>query len=123
MDLWLLIRVARSGSRVLESLRRWNTDPIHTLIYTHGHIDHVGGSSAVAEEARQQGPSATAGSWPRKFTLRMDRYRATNGYNKVINARQFGGLPVSSLKGKAGNRPSYPTALWTSIWSTSRRCR
>ena len=41
-----------SGSRVLESLRRWNTDPIHTLIYTHGHIDHVGGSSAVAEEAR-----------------------------------------------------------------------
>ena len=32
-----------SGSRVLESLRTWSTDRIHTLVYTHGHIDHVGG--------------------------------------------------------------------------------
>ena len=97
-----------SGSRVLESLRRWNTDPIHTLIYTHGHIDHVGGSSAVAEEARQQGRPLPQVVGHANLPLRMDRYRATNGYNKVINARQFGGLPVSSLKGKAGNRPFVP---------------
>ena len=97
-----------SGSQVLRSLRRWNTDPIHSLVYTHGHIDHVGGSSAIAEEATQKSRPLPQVVGHANLPLRMDRYRATNGYNKVINARQFGGLPVSSLQGKEGNRPFVP---------------
>ena len=97
-----------SGSRVLESLRQWNKDPIHTLVYTHGHIDHVGGSGAVAEEARDQGRSLPQVIGHANLPLRIDRYRATDGYNKVINARQFGGLPVSTLEGASGGRPFVP---------------
>ena len=29
---------------VVQSLRGWADDPVHTLVYTHGHVDHVGGS-------------------------------------------------------------------------------
>ncbi|MEC9035174.1 MAG: MBL fold metallo-hydrolase, partial [Actinomycetota bacterium] len=27
----------QAGTAVVESIRRWSTDPMHTLIYTHGH--------------------------------------------------------------------------------------
>ncbi len=97
-----------SGTRVLESLRSWTGDRIHTLVYTHGHIDHVGGSSAIAAEAEQTGHELPEVIGHENLPIRLSRYRATNGYNKVINARQFGGLPVSALEGSAGKRPFVP---------------
>ena len=97
-----------SGSRVLESLRTWSTDRIHTLVYTHGHIDHVGGSSAVAAEAERSGSKPPEVIGHANLPRRLGRYRATNGYNKVINARQFGGLPVATLKGSAAQQPFVP---------------
>ena len=33
---------AQSGQAVVEALRGWRTDPVHSLVYTHGHLDHVG---------------------------------------------------------------------------------
>ena len=33
-----------TGKGVTASLRAWADDPIHSLVYTHGHVDHVGGS-------------------------------------------------------------------------------
>ena len=97
-----------SGTRVLESLRTWSNDRIHSLVYTHGHIDHVGGSSAIAAEAEQLGNEPPEVLGHENLPLRLRRYRATNGYNKVINARQFGGLPVSALEGSAGKQPFVP---------------
>ena len=38
---------AQSGQAVVEALRGWRTDPVHSLVYTHGHLDHVGGSGAL----------------------------------------------------------------------------
>ena len=102
-----------SGSGFL-SLRRWNADPIHTLIYTHGHIDHVGGSSAVAEEARQKSRPLPQVVGHANLPLRMDRYRATNGYNKVIMLDSSADCRFPALKGKPVIGLSYPTALWTS---------
>ena len=40
-----------SGENVVEALRGWSKDPIHSLVYTHGHLDHVGGSGAFVEDA------------------------------------------------------------------------
>jgi glyoxylase-like metal-dependent hydrolase (beta-lactamase superfamily II) len=28
--------------RILASLRAWSSRPVHTIAYTHGHVDHVG---------------------------------------------------------------------------------
>ena len=50
-----------SGTAVVDSLRGWSTDRINTLLYTHGHVDHVGGSGALAAarggRARKRGPA------------------------------------------------------------------
>src|SRR5262245_4276806 len=40
-----------TGHQVVEALRTWSGDPVHSLVYTHGHADHVGGSGAFAADA------------------------------------------------------------------------
>jgi alkyl sulfatase BDS1-like metallo-beta-lactamase superfamily hydrolase len=82
----------QGGSRVVDAIRGWSKDRFNTLVYTHGHIDHVGGCGAfLADAATAKAPRpAIAGheNVPRRF----DRYELTNGYNLAINARQFRGL-------------------------------
>jgi glyoxylase-like metal-dependent hydrolase (beta-lactamase superfamily II) len=36
-----------TAERVLALIRTWDDSPIHTVIYTHGHIDHTGGITAI----------------------------------------------------------------------------
>jgi alkyl sulfatase BDS1-like metallo-beta-lactamase superfamily hydrolase len=55
------------------------------LIYTHGHADHVGGSTYFAEDD----PTVIG---HQNVTTRLDRYDYTNNWNLIINARQFGGI-------------------------------
>ncbi len=74
-----------TGKMVAEQIGAWRRDRIHTAVYTHGHIDHVGGIRAFesgGERIHVIGHEAVPG--------RFDRYRATAGYNGRINARQFG---------------------------------
>ena len=44
-----------TGSSVARSLRGWSTERVNTLVYTHGHLDHVGGSGAFAADGRERG--------------------------------------------------------------------
>lgn len=44
-----------TGRDVVASLRRWTEDPVRTLVYTHGHADHVGGSGAFVADAESRG--------------------------------------------------------------------
>ncbi|HEX6778437.1 MAG TPA: alkyl sulfatase dimerization domain-containing protein [Ktedonobacterales bacterium] len=78
-----------TGQTIHGLARGWNSQPLHTVIYTHGHIDHVFGVQVFEEEARAKG-------WPMPRVIgheavaaRFDRYRLTAGYNAVINRRQF----------------------------------
>ncbi|QHJ88612.1 MBL fold metallo-hydrolase [Aequoribacter fuscus] len=75
----------QGGSKCVEAIRGWSKDPFNTVVFTHGHIDHVGGCGAFVAD----------GPHPRivgheNVAKRFERYRYTNGYNKVINERQFG---------------------------------
>ena len=36
-----------TASRTLALVRTWDDSPIHTVIYTHGHIDHTSGITAM----------------------------------------------------------------------------
>ena len=83
---------AVTGALVVESLRRWSDEPVHTIAYTHGHVDHVGGSGAFAADAERRGDPRPRVVGHANVPVRFDRYQLTDGYNQVINSRQFGGL-------------------------------
>lgn len=78
------------GDAVTRSLRAWADDPIHTLVYTHGHVDHVGGSGALVADGRDRGHAPPQVVGHENVDARFDRYRATNGWNLNVNLRQFG---------------------------------
>jgi alkyl sulfatase BDS1-like metallo-beta-lactamase superfamily hydrolase len=72
--------------------RGWTRQPLHTAVYTHGHVDHVFGLAPFEGEAGPSGQRARVIAH-RACRDRFDRYRLTRGYNGIINARQFG-FPV-----------------------------
>jgi alkyl sulfatase BDS1-like metallo-beta-lactamase superfamily hydrolase len=74
---------------VHETIRGWTASPLHTAVFTHGHVDHVFGVDLYEEEARTNGWPAPRVIAHDAITARFDRYRMTAGYNSVINQRQF----------------------------------
>lgn len=94
-----------TGKGAVASLRAWADDPVHSLIYTHGHVDHVGGSVHLAADGRERGHAAPRVVGHQNVGARFERYRATDGWNKVINARQFG--PGFGGGGLSGRSPSF----------------
>jgi alkyl sulfatase BDS1-like metallo-beta-lactamase superfamily hydrolase len=75
---------------VHQRVRAWAPDPLHTAIYSHGHVDHVFGVGAFEDEARDRGWAAPEVVAHEAVPARFDRYRRTAGYNAWINRRQFG---------------------------------
>ncbi|MEV0996498.1 alkyl sulfatase dimerization domain-containing protein [Nonomuraea sp. NPDC050202] len=73
-----------SAARLHEDVRKWTRAPLTTAFYSHGHIDHVFGTAPFEEE----GHRATIYAH-KAVTDRFERYLLTNGYNSVINQRQF----------------------------------
>jgi alkyl sulfatase BDS1-like metallo-beta-lactamase superfamily hydrolase len=110
------------GEAVVTGLRRWSPLPIHTIAYTHGHIDHVGGASALVDDARRRGDPAPRVVGHEALPERFARYHLTNGYNAVINARQFGGArnvgPIAAMGPAAGQ--AFGPARWISPDTTFR---
>lgn len=75
------------GPVLAERLRAETDAPIHTAIYTHGHVDHVHGLPAfVADQERD--PRVVAHE---NMPARFNRYEETRAHNEALNARQFGG--------------------------------
>ena len=81
-----------TGHQVVDSIRSWSSDPFNALVYTHGHVDHVGGSVAFGANAAALGHQAPRVIGHKNVQQRFDRYRYTNDWNVAINARQFGGI-------------------------------
>ena len=75
---------------VHQELRRWSALPMHTAVYSHGHIDHVFGVPVWEAEAEANGWPAPRVVAHEALPDRFDRYVVTAGYNAVINQRQFG---------------------------------
>jgi alkyl sulfatase BDS1-like metallo-beta-lactamase superfamily hydrolase len=88
---------AHTARRVVEALRRWSAEPVHTIVYTHGHVDHVGGCGALLEEAASRRSARPRIVGHENVAARFARYEATNGYNLAVNRRQFGGVRIGDL--------------------------
>ena len=80
-----------AGTNVVNALRTWRQDPFNSLVYTHGHADHIGGSPAWHEDAERTGRTLRVVAHE-NVAARIDRYNATNEWNVLINQRQFGGI-------------------------------
>lgn len=101
------------GEVVVDALRSWSTAPIESLVYTHGHLDHVGGSGAFAAQAEAAGHPAPRVIGHEAVATRFERYRATNGYNIDINMRQFGGISKrTGLEVGGGVQFLHDSVLW-----------
>ena len=68
---------------VHQQVRAWSPAPVHTAIYTHGHVDHAMGTAPFEAER----PLRVVGH--ELIAARFDRYVMTAGWNSAINTRQF----------------------------------
>lgn len=82
--------LAPFGQPAVDAVRTWSNDPFGTIVYTHGHVDHVGGVGAFLADAERRGDPRPPIVAHENTPARFDRYELTNGYNTVINRRQFG---------------------------------
>jgi alkyl sulfatase BDS1-like metallo-beta-lactamase superfamily hydrolase len=70
---------------VHEQIRPWSGKPLHTAIYSHGHVDHVFGVPLFDAEGNGRPRVIAHENVPKRF----ERYVLTAGYNAAINERQF----------------------------------
>ncbi|MCA9651227.1 MAG: MBL fold metallo-hydrolase [Myxococcales bacterium] len=70
-----------------EMLRRKTTAPVHTAVFTQGHVDHAFGLSAFLRPGQPRPRVVAHRAMPDRFA----RYARTDRHNQAINARQFGG--------------------------------
>jgi alkyl sulfatase BDS1-like metallo-beta-lactamase superfamily hydrolase len=78
-----------TASQTLARVRTWDDSPVHTVIYTHGHIDHTSGIKVIDEEADARGIPRPRIIAHRNVRRRMDRYEASHGFNSIVQGQQF----------------------------------
>lgn len=66
-------------------LRDVSKQPVHTAVWTHGHVDHCFGVELYEKDSARRVHVIAHEAVARRF----DRYRLTRGYNIAINRRQF----------------------------------
>ncbi len=72
---------------IAAEIRTETSAPIHTAIFTHGHVDHAYGLPHFLLEG-QNAPTVIG---HRDMPARFERYAKTTRHNSALNARQFGG--------------------------------
>lgn len=78
----------RQFAPVIAAMLRQKTQaPVHTAVYTHGHIDHAYGLEAFLLPGQKPPRVIAHSAMPARFA----RYAATARHNAALNARQFGG--------------------------------
>jgi len=79
-----------TGPMILEAIRRYDPDtPVHTVLYTHGHFDHVNGMRLFDEEAERNGHPRPRVLAHENVLRRFERYALTAPHNAAINKRQY----------------------------------
>jgi len=79
-----------SAQLIYDTLRAWEQSPIHTVIFTHGHGDHVRGAPLFEAEAKKRGEPPIRFVGHARMPQRFDRYTLTADFVARVNARQFG---------------------------------
>lgn len=75
------------GPKLAGLLRQKTSAPVHTAIFTQGHVDHAFGLKAFLVPGQKRPRVIAHAAMPARFA----RYELTSRFNAAINARQFGG--------------------------------
>ncbi|MGO4740909.1 alkyl sulfatase dimerization domain-containing protein [Bosea sp. 2KB_26] len=78
-----------TAAQTLATIRSWDDSPIHTVIYTHGHIDHTSGIKVIDDEADARARPRPRIVAHRNVARRMERYEASHGFNSIVQGQQF----------------------------------
>jgi glyoxylase-like metal-dependent hydrolase (beta-lactamase superfamily II) len=78
-----------TAAQTLAAVRRWDDSPVHTVIYTHGHIDHTSGIKLIDDEAGARGVPRPRIIAHRNVLRRLSRYEASHGFNSIVQGQQF----------------------------------
>ncbi|MEO8604464.1 MAG: alkyl sulfatase dimerization domain-containing protein [bacterium] len=73
-----------AAGQMRDAVRAWSAAPLHTAVYTHGHVDHAFGLRAFLQAGET--PQIVA---QERCLDRFRRYAMTHGWNARINQRQF----------------------------------
>ncbi|MBC3190425.1 MBL fold metallo-hydrolase [Pseudonocardia sp. C8] len=79
----------RTADELYAAVRALTPAPIHTAVYSHGHVDHVFGMAPFDAEADGSGRTRPTVLAHEAVVPRFDRYRLTAGHNQAVNRRQF----------------------------------
>lgn len=80
----------RTADRLHAAVGGFGAGPVSTVVYTHGHVDHVFGVAPFDREADERGGRRPEVVAHQGVVERFDRYTRTAGYNSWINRKQFG---------------------------------
>jgi glyoxylase-like metal-dependent hydrolase (beta-lactamase superfamily II) len=96
---------------IAQMLREKTKAPVHTAIYTHGHVDHAYGLEAFLLPGQKKPRVIAHSAMPARFA----RYKTTARHNAALNARQFGGTveaQSSTAYAAFGEPPVPPDTLY-----------
>ena len=107
----------------VDHLRRRRAAPVDTIVYTHGHADHVTGTQNFIDYAAEQGHPAPTVAAHDAVLPRFDRYELTAAHNEAINHRQFGDLYIPGFFFRTWVRPdvTYSETLDLEVGETRLR--
>jgi alkyl sulfatase BDS1-like metallo-beta-lactamase superfamily hydrolase len=79
----------REGPERVRRIREHSQAPFHTIIYSHGHGDHVGGVQAFVDDNLKRGFARPRIIAHRLVAQRFDKYRMLAGRRSYISMLQF----------------------------------
>ena len=84
-----------NGPPIVEELRKRTDLAVKAIIYTHGHIDHVGGTADFVKDADERGYERPRIYGHENVVPRFQRYERMAPWIRFINSIQFG-VPVDA---------------------------
>lgn len=100
-----------SGRDILQELRKRTDLPIHTIVYTHGHLDHVPGASHFIDDARERGHPRPRVIGHHRVIDRLHRYDRMASQIQFISAIQWG-APVDAVASASRQTFVYPDVTY-----------
>lgn len=80
------------------AVRRWRPgERLAAAVFSHHHVDHIFGVGPFEQDAQAAGQPAPLVYGHEDIAPNFDRYRATQGWNRAINVRQFA-LPMDRFR-------------------------